>query len=171
MAEPSDPASLENLHDLVVPAPVPWWPPAPGWYWLAGVIVLLAVWSVWQAHRRYRANGYRRAALAEFGSLAREAADPAAADMALRALPALLKRTALAAFPRARVAAFSGPPWWAFLDRTSAGSGFVGGGGPVLDKLAYDPSARVEPAERRVLLAAAETWLRCHRRDAGNSPC
>ena len=37
-----DPASLENLRDIAVPPPVPWWPPAPGW-WVLGLLALLVL--------------------------------------------------------------------------------------------------------------------------------
>ena len=36
---PEDPASLQNLHDIVVPKPPPIWPPAPG-VWVLLVIGL-----------------------------------------------------------------------------------------------------------------------------------
>ncbi|OEU81647.1 MAG: hypothetical protein BA873_04010 [Desulfobulbaceae bacterium C00003063] len=43
----SDPASLENLHDIIPPQPIPWFPPAPGWYALGiSVLLLLSRFSV-----------------------------------------------------------------------------------------------------------------------------
>jgi hypothetical protein len=33
----NDAGSRQKLNDIVVPAPVPWWPPAPGWYVLLGI--------------------------------------------------------------------------------------------------------------------------------------
>ena len=36
-----DPGSLQNLNDIVAPAPVAWWPPAPGWWMLAALLATL----------------------------------------------------------------------------------------------------------------------------------
>ena len=154
-----DPASLQNLHDIVNPPPVPLFPPAPGWYWLAVILLLALGWWLWQSLRRYRADAYRRAALA---SLARLQAED---DLA--ALPALLKRTALAAFPRPRVAGLSGADWWRFLDYTGGADNFSDTAGPLLDRLAYDPGGGLDAGERERLLGAASHWLRHHRRDHG----
>jgi hypothetical protein len=40
--------SLDRLHDIVQAPEVPWWPPAPGWFWLgAGLIILLVLIGVY----------------------------------------------------------------------------------------------------------------------------
>src|SRR5262245_11663928 len=65
----ADPASLDNLIDIVTPPPVPAWPPAPGWYVVAAVAALLFGWSLWRAAVRWRRAAYRRAALAELERL------------------------------------------------------------------------------------------------------
>ncbi|MBN8910366.1 MAG: DUF4381 family protein, partial [Rhodospirillales bacterium] len=57
---------------------------------------------MWKTIARWRRNRYRRAALRELGRLPRT-------GNVVPALAALLKRTALAAFPRERVAALTGP--------------------------------------------------------------
>lgn len=59
--------ALANLKPLITPAPIPWWPPAPGW-WLLGILLLclliaLAVWS-WKRWQHYRGTRYQREALA-----------------------------------------------------------------------------------------------------------
>ena len=59
--------ALANLKPLITPAPIPWWPPAPGW-WLVGIILLclliaLAIWS-WKRWQHYRGTRYQREALA-----------------------------------------------------------------------------------------------------------
>jgi hypothetical protein len=100
----TNPASLDNLHDLVLPAPVPWWPPAPGWYVLFALISLVVAWSAWRTWKRWQANRYRRAALCEL----------AAAEDAT-AIAELLRRTALAIVPRTVVASMSGTVWTDWL--------------------------------------------------------
>ena len=42
----NDPGSLQNLNDIVLPAPVPWWPLAPGWWVLIGLIPIVGFWWV-----------------------------------------------------------------------------------------------------------------------------
>ena len=102
-----DPTSLDNMQDLAVPPPVPWWPPAIGW-WIVfallsiGALILLAV--LW---RRWRADAYRRAALLELEN-ARTATDVAE----------VLKRTAMCVCPRSTVASLSGTRWLEWLSQT-----------------------------------------------------
>ena len=93
-----DPGSLDKLHDLALPDPVSLWPPAAGIVVVA--LALLAVLAIlgWRAAARYRANAYRRAALAALGATSHD--DRAAVE----AVSAVLKRAALVAYPRPQVA-------------------------------------------------------------------
>lgn len=143
------PQGLENLNDIVVPEPVSLVPQSVGWIILAVVIMaVLATWAV-LAWRRYRRNAYRREALAQVESTP------------LNALPALVKRVALAAAPRAQVAALTGDDWLAFLDRTYGGDVFTNGPGRPLAALSFEPAAidQRSAADLRHLVAL---WIRKH---------
>lgn len=152
-----DPADLSRLADIVLTPPVPWWPPAPGWWILAAaVLAALAILTI-EALRRYRRNAYRRAALAELDAIG-AVADAAGAA----AVSAVLKRTALVAYPRAEVARLTGEGWLAFLDRAAGTKGF-----------AHDPAAALARAasgapvgDGAALLAAARRWVTHHRAEA-----
>jgi hypothetical protein len=135
----ADPASLQNLNDIVVPPPVPWWPPAFGWYVLGLVLILIIAWLVWRGLRRRQAEAYRRAALAELAGLSRRISQPEKSREALAELPELLKRTALAAWPREEIASLSGERWLDFLDRTGGTDKFKQGPGRLLLQISYTP--------------------------------
>ena len=159
-----DNTSLQNLHDIAVPAPVSWWPLAPGWYVLAAVLALALLAVLFFLLRRYRQNRYRRLALGEL-SLMRKGGMP------LYLLPALLKRTALAAWPREQVASMSGADWHAFLDQSAGVDLFGSGPGLLLDRLSYgsaEPDGLSE-SESSQLLAASEAWLRGHQSLEGHA--
>ena len=154
MAQPptSDPASLANLADIVLPPPVPWWPPAPGWYAVLALALLAALGLALVLIRRQVANRYRREALAELARM------PSAG---LAGLPELLKRVALCAWPRARVAALTGRDWWRFLDATSP-QGFPESQGQTLARLAYDPDTPLTEQEATTLHATSRNWIHQH---------
>jgi hypothetical protein len=160
----ADPISLENLFDLVMPSPVPWWPPAPGWFVVSGVVLVLAVWTAWHAWKRWRAAAYRRAALAEWQQLRTQAANPGLREVTLRHLPELVKRTAIAAFPRAEVASLSSMEWLRFLDRTGHTDAFTRGRGQLLAELAYDPRAivRIDTTAVEELFSVVRRWIGRH---------
>ena len=82
-----DPSSLDNLFDIVVPPPVSWWPPEPGWYVVGGLAIALTVWAAWRGWERWRAAAYRRAALAELRRLEARAGAGAQHDAALARCP------------------------------------------------------------------------------------
>jgi hypothetical protein len=140
----SDPADLSNLRDIVVPPPVSFWPPAPGW-WVVGAACLAAASFAIATVIRHRArNAYRREALREL-----ESADA-------RDISAILKRAALAAFPRSEVASLSGPAWLAFLDRTG-GTQFAT---TALASLPYGAAGDSDAVE--AVKAEARRWLLSH---------
>lgn len=153
-----DPASLSNLNDIMLASAPGWWPLAPGWYVLG---LVLAGWRLYRYWQRYQCNRYRRAAMAELREIVRSN-DP----KAIRALPALLKRTAMQAYSREQVAGLSQENWQQYLDRHCKGEPFRGRSGALLSELAYQPDT-FDPADRQALIASARTWISQHRAE----PC
>lgn len=136
-----DMLSLADLREIVLP-PVPSpWPPAPGLVvWLALALVLAV--SAWRAYRyRRRRNAYRRAGLALL-----------AGSASVYEVSVALKRVALAAWPRERVAALHGAGWSRFLNDSCPRCGF-----------AADVWSRPEQVADTVLRAQAARWIRRHR--------
>ena len=159
----SDPGSLQNLNDIVVPGPVAWWPPAPGWYVVLAVLAAFLLWISFRGLRTWRRNTYRRQALRELADIKRAGVAAAAR------IPVLLKRAALSAWTRPEVAPLSGPEWHDFLDRTAGTDRFrAGGAGALVDRLAYagHDGMAVSGDEFRQLHDAAKFWLKNHRREA-----
>jgi len=93
-------ASLDRLHDIVEPPPIPWWPMAPGWYVVGGLVFVGVVWAALRALKNWKAAAYRREALREL---------EAAEDVVTMA--GLIRRTALAVVPRQEVVEQAGKAW------------------------------------------------------------
>jgi hypothetical protein len=146
------PELMDLLHEIVEPPAVAWLPQTPGWWVLGAWIFAVLVIAVrhWLAVRRR--NRYRRDALHELDQLA-AGAESTAAEIAL-----LVKRTALAAYPREQVASLYGADWAAFLRRSAGNDPVVAAGAESLASAAYRADAHgqtlVEPARR---------WIRVHR--------
>jgi len=99
----SDPASLQNLNDIVLPATIAWWPLAAGWYFLFGLMLIALAWFGYRSLRHWMNNRYRRAALYELQMLAdrilaSKEGDAEERGAKLRQIPILLKRTALSVY-------------------------------------------------------------------------
>jgi Domain of unknown function (DUF4381) len=151
----ADPGSLENLHDLVMPVPVPWWPPPLGWVVVSAALIMLLGWWLIRAIRHWQSNSYRREALVLLEKIDRSGAE----------LPILIKRVALSAYPRERVASLTGEQWQAFLDQTGHTDAFTKGAGRRLARLAYEPqqAASLSTTELNGLRTAVRDWILRHR--------
>ena len=148
--------NLQDLNPIILPDAVGWLPLAPGWIVLGVLLGAGLVTLAWRRWLRWRDQRYRREALREL-----------AAMEDLTALPNLLKRAALSAWPRERVASLTGTAWHRFLDESAghnhdAQVAFAGVLGPQLDALTYGGSG-LGPDEEARLRAAARDWLRNHR--------
>ena len=152
MNAPTEVVTLVDLIDRLVevppPPPVSMWPQTWGWWVVAALVVLVVTSAVTYLARRYRANAYRRAALAELN---------AAGDDAV-VIAGILRRTALAAFPRREVSHLSGDEWLGFLESTAEGCSFEGQPGSVITTAPYRPGDNAEGLNH-----LARKWVRKHK--------
>lgn len=163
---PEQADALARLHDIALPDPVSMYPQTVGWYVLGALLVLAIAWVTVRAIRRYRRNRYRREALKELDRLEGLAAGGADRVAALREVPALVKRTALSAWPRAEVAELAGEAWLRFLDSTGRGTKFTDGAGQVLLQADYGPLeklATLSSEDSDLMFGAARDWIRRQR--------
>jgi hypothetical protein len=157
------PAAAEPLAELRgyhLPEAVSWWPPAPGWWVLLGVVLLSGALALWWGLRRRRCHAAARQAVRELQIL--RTALAARRDHAefVRGLSRLLRRYVLAAFPRHRVAALTGDDWLAFLDTHGGDGRFRDGPGRQLVEAPYRPAAEVAAEDLAALVA---DWIRRNR--------
>ena len=154
--------ALEKLADIAMPAPMPYLPQTWGWAALAMIVMAIIGWLAWRAIRRHRANRYRREALAELNALERQLGENSRRPEALAGMAALLKRVALAAWPRPEVAALSGPAWAEFV-RSHSGGADVGPALRLLDDLEYRGGlSNLSLPESRQTAAAVHAWIEGH---------
>jgi len=150
------PQLLELMHGLVMPEPVAWLPQTPGWWIVLGWILAMLFLLAWQFARRRRRNRYRRDALAELKAIAAQP-ELGPAESAQR-IAALLKRTALVAYPREDVAALYGDDWAGFLKQSAGNDRQIADAADRLAAAAYRPDA-----DGSVLTEPASRWIRLHR--------
>jgi len=131
-------ASLQ-LRDIHLPAAAPFWPPAPGWWVLAAVLLLLLAWAGAVAWRRRRLDRARRRILDALAALEADFTRERSSER-LASISLLLRRLALSRFPRERVAGLTGAAWLRFLDESGGHGQFAAGAGRVLAAAPYQRS-------------------------------
>ncbi len=151
---PQDP--LADLRGWHLPEPVSWWPPAVGW-WVLGLlgILLTAILIRWLLVR-YRARAAARAAQRELRDLQAAFETDRDAGAFGRGISRLLRRFALARFPRRQIAGLAGADWLAFLDTHGGDGRFRDGPGRILVEAPYRPVDAI-PAEE--LVALVREWI------------
>ncbi|MEN8142961.1 MAG: DUF4381 domain-containing protein [Thermodesulfobacteriota bacterium] len=155
---PPDP--LTQLRDIHLPEPVSWWPPAPGWWLMALVAVVLLVVGGRALLKYIRRNRYRRVALAELRRLRGKKTKYTAQEL-LERLASLLRRVAIQSCGRQQVASLVGERWLRFLDETGSTDQFTGGAGRMLGEDHYHHEVKKISAE---LFQLAEKWIRGHKK-------
>ncbi|MCU0937035.1 MAG: DUF4381 domain-containing protein [Gammaproteobacteria bacterium] len=152
---------LQELRDIRGLDPLPWWPPAPGWWLVLVAVLLLATAATlavrwwrnrvpgsWQADARIRLRQLEdRLRWADARTMAAE-------------LSELLRRMAMARHGRRACAGLVGEGWLDWLERHDpAGFPWRTKGRPLID-LPYAPPRLEGSADRlRPLIRAARTWL------------
>lgn len=154
--------ALRSLRDIAIPEPVSWLPQTWGWALIAAVLAALCVVKAFRWIQRYRANAYRREALRLLTEIQRLLAQSSTRPDGVRQLGELLKRTALAAWPRKQVASLSNQSWARFL-RESDGTVSSSELSLLLDDAEYHGADELEHLRTNAeVIAAARTWIERH---------
>lgn len=101
--------AVEDFSEVPIPQDISWFPQTAGWAFLASLLCIAIIFYLYKKINCYMNDAYRRAALIEVTKLLTNPAQH-------KAIPSLLKRTALYAYPRQVVSSLSGHEWEAWLD-------------------------------------------------------
>jgi len=148
-------AQLQDIHSAGQPG---WWPPAPGWWLLAFVLLLVLMWLFrklldWNTVRRRR-----NAWLHELEELNR-ANDPLQQPhQYLASMNRLFRAVAVKAFPGTGCARLQGEQWVSFI--VSLMPEQVDSNG--LDALSSGPYEALPQFEAAVLNDNARTWVKLY---------
>lgn len=162
--------SLTNMQDILEPVAVPFWPLAPG-AWI--LIILLVLWAgigfglLFLNHRK---NLYRRLALSELAEIHGNC-ERTGKKETIMAVASLLKRVALTAFRRERVASLTGQEWYGFLSTTMGTRSFSQSSGQLLTTDLHQSSEQLEllsEKQLKELFIQAEVWIKKHKPENSN---
>ena len=147
---------LATLRDIHLPAEVPFWPPAPGWFMLAGAVALALAIGLLLEWRRRQTLAYR--ALQDLKAIARDGDTRVVGA----ACAVLMRRIVLSRQAHAPAAALTGDAFVRFL-----GEGRGGVPAPIADFLARAPylppgAAEADAVDRAALVKAVRLWIRSH---------
>ena len=110
-----NPDLLARLRDIHVTPDLGWWPPAPGWWLLALLLLALLAWFGLRLLAHYRARQRRKQMLAWIDHLNATVDPQTDPQTYLSTVNRIFKLVALRAFPGQQCAAMAGPQWEAFV--------------------------------------------------------
>lgn len=148
---------LAQLHDVHSPPAISIWPPAPGWWILATLLLIALSYAWWRCLPWLRSLAYRRAALKILQELCASTRDTSSL---LSGINTILRRVARCAYPNSHVASLTAGQWLRFLDRSARMRGFTHGAGKVLALEPYRPQPKVRTEE---LYRLVKQWVKRHR--------
>jgi len=161
-------SALDQLQPLILPEPVGFWPPAPGW-WLLLILLPALVYGLWRARTLLPKKAssetvepldpLRQAALVELAQMPKPY-DGAPAGAWLQQINGLLKRLCRNHYPYSQSHTLNGRKWLAFLDNRCPAAGLTRW--MILVEGAYKPECKLDDKAINGLTQSVETWIRKH---------
>ena len=148
------------LRDIRGLDPVGWWPPAIGWWLVAGAILLFVAMMIWLWRRRHVfASHWRRDAVRQLKTLRYRCTLEDSKTIG-RELSELLRRIAIARQGRKACAGLTGEDWLEWLSRDDPSGFDWKSRGRILLTLPYAPPRPQEGQnELKKLIEAALRWV------------
>lgn len=144
------------LRDIHLPPEISAWPPAPGWWLLAALLIglLVLVFRLWRRRQPIYRKQVVQPALQELQRIEADYAhDPA--EM-IRQLSVLLRRSAISLHGRRQIAGLTGAEWLTFLDQQQRGEVF---GTRFADMLTQQPYREQVKGDAEALASVVRDWL------------
>lgn len=136
---------LQQLRDIHIPAEPNWWPPAPGWWLLAGICLAALFWL----SRLWRARRQRQAPLRQAGKLYHElhtsyVDDQIDATAYVHGTNELLKRLLIHTQALPQAGSANHEAWLGLLDNIADSTEFTEGAGQVLGNSRFAPKVAID---------------------------
>ncbi|KTD42691.1 DUF4381 domain-containing protein [Legionella parisiensis] len=148
--------ALAQLKDIHLPTPIGWWPLAPGWYVLLGLVLFLVIILAYWIYKKYRNALAKKHALLLLDTYQKEYEEKHNGTQSSARISELLRRVALVYYPREQVASLHGEKWLNFLNETSKGIDF----NLVKDLLLDAPFKTGETMDLKPLFSTAQLWIK-----------
>ena len=142
------------LHDIIPAKAAGFWPPAPGWWILSIVLLLLAYFTSKRLKQYLYQRRFEKRILHELDTLSKNYPEQLAINISK-----LLRRVALMRYAREEVASLNGDAWLRFLDKTGGNGGFQMGVGQILTTLPYSTNQYTNLHDNLALLKLARNWI------------
>ncbi len=154
-----DPTEIP-IRDLHLPEAIGWWPLAPGWWIVIGLILLGTFVLIRRWYRFYSRGAARRHALRRLEAYSKDYLEHGNGVVFGTQLSELVRRTMLAYAPRGEVAGLTGEKWLAWLDHDLDRSHFAEGDGRLLIEWPYrDPGSKFDKSDAAALVDAVRLRL------------
>ena len=149
-------ASLDNLHDIIVPESVGFFPLAPGWTIVLLLLLALLFHILVKAYTRYKRSLYRREALKELGTYRQHSKKNASSVLLLA------KRVGIAAYGREVIAKLYDDTWWDFMEKHSKAKVSPEARRDIA-KLLYDESYTMNANLQDNIITFVTLWIKTHK--------
>ena len=155
----------EQYGQLIEPSKVPFTLGAPGWYILAGLILIALVTLAGRITKIYKKNLYRRTALhwleenqMKYGSATNQ-------QVFLYEINMLLKQIAMTKYGRIETASLRGHDWISFLNKSTNKKLFDNSDSAYLEMALYENKTMNDNYQAmQIFLSKAKDWIKTHRK-------
>lgn len=156
-----------GLEDIITPVGVSHWPPAPGWWLLACLLIASAVLTGYGIRRYRRKWVYRHQGLRLLRDHYQQWRHDGDADQARTAMLSTLKRIAVCAYPQTKtIVSLHGKDWLAFLNQQTRQPLFTGDAAYLIILGQYTKNPDVDINQ---LYECCRRWTRQHRAKVDSS--
>ena len=151
-------ATLE-LRDIHLPEPISWWPPAPGWWFLLGALLLIAL-GVFLFRRYQKKLALKKQVLAEFKNICTQYQNDKNLTALIQSISILLRRACISFYPRSEAASLTGKAWLHFLDSTANEKSFNTEHGQLIATAPYLAENTKLDIDAEKIISLCENWLK-----------
>ncbi len=149
-----------QLRDIHLPASPDIWPPAPGWWILATLLLFLCGWALFKYLRHQRCQREQQAVLANLIPIEKKLLNKPD-NQVLAELNVLLRQLALMHYPHTQIASLNGKQWLQFLDHAGQTNQFTQGVGHILADAPYrtNDATLLTKKQVKALIKLVKEWV------------
>lgn len=157
---PNTPAQNLPLEDIITPDTVSAWPPALGWWIVLLLVMGLFIFTFFYYQRYQQKWGYRKEALRLLDNIMDEwKTKKLSNEIVTQELLALLKRTAITAYPTNKIEKAYGEQWLNILKTQAPSLAMDKSIDELILSSQYQKDDRIKP---QILVQFCQNWIRQH---------